>query len=35
VPILGDKFTPSPKSRKSHPVFLSRISAKLKKQHAT
>jgi hypothetical protein len=35
VPRLGDKSTPSPKFRKSHPVLLSRISAKLGKQHAT
>jgi hypothetical protein len=34
VPRLGDKPTPSPKSRKSHPVILPRISTKLKKQHA-
>jgi hypothetical protein len=32
---LGDKPTPSPKSRKSHPVLLPRISAKLGKQHVT
>jgi hypothetical protein len=35
VPRLGDKPTPSPKSRKSHPVLLPLISAKLGKQHAT
>jgi hypothetical protein len=35
VPRLGDKPTPSPKSRKSHPIFLPRISAKLGKQHVT
>jgi hypothetical protein len=35
VPRLGDKHTPSPKSRKSHHVLLPRISAKLGKQHAT
>jgi hypothetical protein len=35
VPRLGDKRTPSPKSRKSHPVLLPRISAKLGKQHIT
>jgi hypothetical protein len=29
VPRLGDKRTPSSKSRKSHPVLLPRISAKL------
>jgi hypothetical protein len=34
VPRLGDKPTLSPKSRKSHPVLLPRISAKPKKQHA-
>jgi hypothetical protein len=33
VPRLGDKLTPSPKSRKSHPVHLPRIFAKLEKQH--
>jgi hypothetical protein len=33
VPRLGDKLTPSPKSRKSHPVLLPRISIKLEKQH--
>jgi hypothetical protein len=32
---LGDKPTPSPKSRKSHPVILPQISTKLEKQHAT
>jgi hypothetical protein len=31
VPRLGDKPTPSPKSRKSHPVLLPQISAKLEK----
>jgi hypothetical protein len=31
VPWLGDKSTPSPKSRKSHPVLLPRTSAKLEK----
>jgi hypothetical protein len=35
VPWLGDKPTPSPKSRKSHPVLLPRTSVKLGKQHAT
>jgi hypothetical protein len=35
VPRLGDKLTPSPKSRKSHTVILPRISAKLEKQYAT
>jgi hypothetical protein len=35
VPRLGDKPTPSPKSKKSHPVLLPRISIKLGKQHAT
>jgi hypothetical protein len=35
VPSLGDKRTSSPKSRKSHPVLLPWISAKLGKQHAT
>jgi hypothetical protein len=35
VPSLGDKSTPSPKSRKSHSVLLPRISLKLEKQHAT
>jgi hypothetical protein len=35
MPRLGDKHTPSPKSRKSHPVLLPRISTKLRKQHAT
>jgi hypothetical protein len=35
VPRLGDKLTQSPKSRKSHPVLLPRISAKLEKQQAT
>jgi hypothetical protein len=35
VPRLGDKDTPSPKSRKSHPALLPRIYAKLRKQHAT
>jgi hypothetical protein len=35
VPGLGDKPTPSPRSRKSHPVLLPQISAKLGKQHAT
>jgi hypothetical protein len=34
VPRLGDKPTPLPKSMKSHPVLLPRISAKLEK-HAT
>jgi hypothetical protein len=29
MPRLGDKPTPSPKSKKSHPVLLPRISAKL------
>jgi hypothetical protein len=33
VPRLRDKHTPSHKSRKSHPVLLPRISAKLWKQH--
>jgi hypothetical protein len=32
---LGDKSTPSSKSRKSHPVLLHRLSAKLGKQHST
>jgi hypothetical protein len=32
---LGDKPTPSPKSRKSHPVLLPRTSVKLGKQHVT
>jgi hypothetical protein len=31
VPGLGDKPTPSHKSRKSHPVLLPQISAKLEK----
>jgi hypothetical protein len=35
VPWLRDKSTLSPKSRKSHPVLLPRIYAKLGKQHAT
>jgi hypothetical protein len=35
VPRLGDKPTPSPKSRKSHPVLLPQISTKLGKQHVT
>jgi hypothetical protein len=35
VPRLGDKLTPSPKSRKSHPALLPRISVRLGKQHAT
>jgi hypothetical protein len=35
VPSLGGKPTPSPKSRKSHPVLLPRISAKLGKEHVT
>jgi hypothetical protein len=35
VPRLGDKPTPSPKSRKSHSVLLPRISIKLGKQHVT
>jgi hypothetical protein len=35
VPRLGDKSTTSPKSRKSHPIFLPRISTKLGKQHVT
>jgi hypothetical protein len=35
VPRIEDKPTPSPKFKKSHHVLLSRISAKLKKQHAT
>jgi hypothetical protein len=35
VPRLGDKPTPSPKSRKSHPVLLPWISVKLEKQHVT
>jgi hypothetical protein len=35
VPRLGDKTTAPAKSRKSHPVLLPRISAKLKKQQAT
>jgi hypothetical protein len=32
---LEDKPTPSPKSKKSHPILLPRISTKLGKQHAT
>jgi hypothetical protein len=35
VPRVGDKLTPSPKSRKLHPVHLPRISTKLEKQYAT
>jgi hypothetical protein len=35
MPRLGDKLTPSPKSRKSHPILLPRISAKQEKYHAT
>jgi hypothetical protein len=35
VPRLGDKPTPSPKSRKSHHVLLPRIFTKLGKQHVT
>jgi hypothetical protein len=35
VPWLGDKPTPSSKSRKSHPVPLPRTSVKLGKYHAT
>jgi hypothetical protein len=35
VPSLGDKLTPSPKSRKLYHVLLPRISTKLEKQHAT
>jgi hypothetical protein len=35
VPRLGDKPTPSPKSRKSHTALLPRISTKLGKQHVT
>jgi hypothetical protein len=35
VPRLGDKLTPSPKSKKSHPILMPRISTKLGKQHAT
>jgi hypothetical protein len=35
VPRLGDKPTPSSKSRKSYPILLPRISTKLGKQHAT
>jgi hypothetical protein len=31
VPRLGDKLTPSPKSRKSHPALLPQISTKLEK----
>jgi hypothetical protein len=31
VPGLGDKSTPSPKSRKSHPVLLPQISTKTRK----
>jgi hypothetical protein len=32
---LGDKLTPSPKSRMSHPVLMPRITTKLGKQHVT
>jgi hypothetical protein len=35
VPMLGNKPTPSPKTRKSHHVLLSRISATMGKQHVT
>jgi hypothetical protein len=35
VPRLEDKSTSSPKSKKSHPILLPRISAKLEKQRAT
>jgi hypothetical protein len=35
VPRLGDKPSPSPKFRNSHPVLLPWISAKMEKQHAT
>jgi hypothetical protein len=35
VPRLGDKPTPSPKSRKSHHVLLPQIFTKLGKQHVT
>jgi hypothetical protein len=35
MPRLGDKHTPSPKSRKSHHFFLPQIFAKLGKQHVT